>query len=87
MKKRFTEVQIIRILQEVDSGTSTSEVARQYGIHQNTIYNWRSKYGGMEPSDIQKMKLLEEDNNRLKRLVADLSLDNQVLKDVNSKNW
>jgi len=86
MKKRFTEAQIIKILKEADS-LPPEEVARKYGIHQNTIYNWRSKYGGLELSELQKLKQLSEENRRLKRLVADLSLDNQILKDVNSKKW
>lgn len=86
MKKRFTEAQIIAILKEADSFPA-EEVARKHGIHQNTIYNWRSKYGGLEVSDLQQLKQLSEENRRLKRLVADLSLDNQILKDVNSKNW
>ena len=86
MKKRFTEAQIIKILKEAAS-LPPEEVARKYGIHQNTIYNWRSKYGGLELSELQKLKQLSEENRRLKRLVADLSLDNQILKDVNSKKW
>ena len=86
-KKRFTENQIIKILKEADSGIPSEELARTYGIHQNTLYNWRSKYGGLELSDLQKLKGLEEENRRLKRLVADQALDIQILKDVNSKNW
>ena len=87
MKKRFSESQIIKILKEADSGIPSEEVARKHGIHQNTIYNWRSKYGGLDLSELKKLKQLEDENRRLKRLVADLSLDNQILRDVNSKNW
>ncbi len=86
MKKRFTEAQIIKILKEADS-LPPEEVARKYGIHQNTIYNWRSKYGGLELSELQRLKQLSEENRRLKRLVADQALDIQILKDVNSKKW
>ena len=86
MKKRFSEAQIIKILNEADS-FPTEEVARKHGIHQNTIYNWRSKYGGLELSELQRLKQLSEENRRLKRLVADQALDIQILKDVNSKKW
>ena len=86
MRKRFSEEQIIRIVNESNS-TPLKEVARKHGIHENTIYNWRSKYGGMEVSDAKRLRGLEEENRRLKRLVADQALDIQILKDVNSKNW
>ena len=88
MKKgRYTEEQIIGMLKEWESGLATGEVARKYGVCENTLYRWKSKYGDMEVSDAKKLKRLEEENRRLKTMVADLLLDNKVLKDINSKNW
>jgi putative transposase len=87
MRKRFSEEQIIRILKEVDSGIPSEELARKYGVHQGTLYNWRRKYGGMEVSDAKKLRNLEDENRRLKKLVAEQALDIQILKEVNSKNW
>lgn len=86
-KKRYSEEQIIGILKENEAGVSASELARKHDIAAGTIYRWRSQYGGMEVNELKKLKGLEEENRRLKRLVADLSLDNQMLKDINSKNW
>jgi len=86
-KKRFTEEQIHSILKESEAGLGTEELCRKYGISKNTFYNWRSKYSGMELSDLKKMRELEDENNRLKKLVAELSLDNQALKSVLSKKW
>lgn len=86
-RKRFTEEQIHSILKESDAGLGTAELCRKYGISKNTFYNWRSKYSGMELSDLKKMRELEDENNRLKKLVAELSLDNQALKSVLSKKW
>jgi putative transposase len=85
MKKRFTEEQIHLILKESEAGLGTLEICRKYGISKNTFYNWRAKYSGMELSDLKKMKILEDENNRLKKLVAELSLDNQAMKLVLSK--
>ena len=85
MKKRFTEEQIHSILKESEAGLGTLEICRKYGISKNTFYNWRAKYSGMELSDLKKMKILEDENNRLKKLVAELSLDNQAMKLVLSK--
>ncbi len=87
MKKRFSEEQIIQILAEVRAGRSVKELSRERGITLQTIYTWKTKYGDMSTSEAQKLRTLELENNRLKRLVADLSLDNQILKDVNSKKW
>ena len=87
MKKRFTEEQIIHILDEIRGGKTAKEVARQKGIALQTIYAWKKKYGDMSTDEAKKLKALEQENARLKRLVADLSLDNQILKDVNSKKW
>ncbi len=87
MKKRFTEEQIIKVLKEQESGHSTAEVCRRHGISPGTFYKWKAKFGGMEVSDARKLRALETENARLKRLVADLSLDNAILKDVTSKKW
>lgn len=85
--KRFTEEQIIKILKQAEGGMPTKEVCRQAGIAVQTFYRWKEKFGGMELSDAKKLKALELENAKLKRLVADLSLDIVVLKDINSKKW
>lgn len=82
MKKRFTEEQIVKMLQSHREGRSISEVCREAGIAENTFYNWQRKYGGLEVSEVRRMRGLEEENTRLKRLVADLSLENMVQKEV-----
>ena len=84
-RKRHTEEQIIGILNRVESGQKVGEVCRDAGISQNTYYKWKQKYGGMEVSEARKLRKLEAENSQLKRLVADLSLDNRVLKDVIEK--
>jgi putative transposase len=84
---RFTEEQIIRLLKEVDGGMPVKEVCRTNGITQQTIYRWKAKFGGMEVSDARRLRGLEEENKKLKRIVADLTLDNLMLKDINSKKW
>ena len=86
-RKRHTEEQIIRILKEAEEGLPLPDLLRKHGISQQTFYRWRSKYGGMEVNEARRLKELEEENRRLKRLVADQALDIQILKDVNSKNW
>jgi putative transposase len=86
-KKRFTEEQIHEILKESEAGMPTPELCRKYGISKNTFYNWRSKYAGMGLSDLKKMRELEDENNKLKKLVADQALDIQALKAVLSKKW
>lgn len=83
MKKiHFTEQKIVRILKEVEAGATVQDVCRQNGISQSTFYRWKAKYGGMEISDIQRLKELEEENRRLKKMYAELSLDHEVLKDL-----
>jgi putative transposase len=84
-QSRFTESQIIKVLKEVEGGRQVKEVCREHGISDATYYNWKSKYGGMEASDLKKMKALEEENKRLKQMYADLSLDHKILKDVVEK--
>lgn len=86
-RKRFSEEQIIKILKESEAGRRTPELCREYGISDKTFYNWRKKYGGMEASDVKRLKALEEENRRLKQIVADLTLDKEALKDVLGKKW
>jgi len=88
MKKvRYSEEQIIGILKEAEAGIAVSELCRKYGVSDQTYYNWKAKYGGMTVSDAKKLKQLEDENRRLKHIVADLTLDNQALKAVISKNF
>ena len=84
-KSRHTESQIIRILKEVEGGRMVKEVCREYGISDATYYNWKSKYGGMEASDIRRLKELGDENRRLKQMFANLSLEHAALKDVVEK--
>jgi len=79
-KKRFSESQIFRILKENESGISIGELITKYGVSQATIYNWRAKYGGMNISEIHRINELEEENDQLKRMFADISLENMILK-------
>ena len=85
-KSRFSEEQIIGILAEQERGMSTAEVCRKHGVSPGTFYKWKSKFGGMDVSDARKLKSLETENARLKRLLADSMLDNVVLKDILGKN-
>ena len=82
MKKRFTEPQIAFVLKQVEVGVTVGEVCRKAGISEQTFYRWKQKYGGMLPSEMKKYKQIEEENARLKRLVADLSLDKEMLQEV-----
>ena len=84
-KSRFTETQIVKILKEVEGGRQVKEVCREYAISDQTYYNWKSKYGGMKASDVRRLKELEDENNRLKQMYADISLENRALKDVIAK--
>jgi len=84
-KTRYTESQIIKVLNEVEGGRKVKDICREYGISDATYYNWKSKYGGMTASDIRKLKDLEDENRRLKRMYADLSLQHEALKDVIEK--
>jgi putative transposase len=83
-KSRFSEVQIVGILKEHEAGLATNEVCRRHGISPATFYSWKSKFGGLEVSDVAKIKALEDENSRLKRIVADQVLNIDVLKMVNS---
>ena len=84
-KSKFTEAQIAFVFKLVDEGTAVAEVCRKAGISDATFYNWRKRYGGMMPSEVRKLRQIEEENAKLKRLVADLSLDKAMLQDVLAK--
>jgi putative transposase len=84
-KSRFTETQIVSILKQADAGMLVKDVCRQAGISQATYYQWKSKYGGMDASDLKRVKELEAENARLKRLYADLALENAAMKDLIAK--
>jgi putative transposase len=84
-KSRFTESQIVKVLKEVEGGRSVTEVCRESGVSDATYYNWKAKYGGMELADIKRLKELEEENQKLKRMFADLSLKHEALKDIVEK--
>ena len=87
MKKRFTEEQIIGVLKEADAGAKVAELCRKYGISDATYYNWKAKFGGMTVSDAHRLKALEAENAKLKRLLAESMLDNAALKDVVGRKW
>jgi putative transposase len=86
-RSRFTEEQIIGMLKEHEAGMKTAEVCRKHGISEATFYNYKAKYGGLEVSDARRLKALEEENAKLKKLLAEQMLDNAVLKDLASKKW
>ena len=86
-KSRFTEEQIIGVLREQEGGVSTADVCRRHGISSATFFKWKSRFGGMDVSDARKLKALEDENARLKKLLAEAMLDNAMLKDLNSKKW
>jgi len=87
MAKRYSEEQIVAVLKEAEAGLKTGDICRKHGISDATFYKWKAKYAGLEVSDLRKMKALEEENSKLKQIVADLSLDNRALKDVLSKKF
>ena len=85
--KRYSEAQIFRILKEVESGVPVVNAAREHGVSPATIHRWKSKYAGMSLSGLKRLKALEEENARLKRIVAQQALDNELLREINSKKW
>lgn len=87
MKKRFTNEQIVAVLQRHEGGEKARDLCREFGISTPTLYAWKQKFGGLEVSDVRKMKDLEVENSRLKKLVANLALDIEILKEVNSRKW
>lgn len=87
MKKRFSEAQIIGFLKEADAGMPIKELCRKHGFSDASYYKWKAKFGGMEISDAKRLKALEEENNKLKRLLADSMPDNAALKDIVSRKW
>ncbi len=86
-KSRFSQEQIVQILKAAEAGVGTDQVCRKHGISRQTFYRWRSKYGGMDVGEARKVKSLEDENSRLKKLVAELTLDKQMLQDVLSREW
>ena len=86
-RKRYSEDQIIQILKEAEGGLPVVELGRKYGVSEQTVYRWKSKYGGLEVSELKRLKQLEDENRRLKKIVAHQALDIEMLKDVTSKNW
>ena len=86
-KSKFSEEQIIKILKLVEAGGKISDVCRSAGISEQTYHRWKAKYGGLDVSEARRLKQLEDENRRLKHLVADLTLDNVALKDIVSKKW
>ncbi len=84
-KSRFTESQVVAILKQADAGRSVKELCREHGISEATFYNWKAKYGGLEASDLKRMKELEAENAKLKRMFADLALENRAMKDLIEK--
>jgi putative transposase len=86
-RQRYSEEQIIGILKEAEAGVPLADLVRKHGISSASFYAWRKKYGGMEVSDAKKLRAVQDENRRLKKLVADLSLDNQLLKEISEKKW
>jgi putative transposase len=86
-RTRFSEAKIVDILKEHDATGKSAEICRKHGIHPNTLRNWKAKYGGLEVSDVAKMKRLEEENSRLRRIVANQAMDIDALKYLNQKKW
>jgi putative transposase len=86
-RSRFSEEQIVGVLKQQEAGERTAEVCRRHGISEGTFYKWKAKYGGLEVSDARRLKTLEDENAKLKKLLAEAMLDNAVLKDLNAKKW
>ena len=86
-RSRFSEEQIIAMIKEQEAGSPTADVCRKYGISSASFYKYKAKFGGMDVSDARKLKALEEENAKLKKLLAEQMLDNAMLKDINSKKW
>lgn len=86
-KSQFTEEQIIRILRLAEAGQRVGDVCREHGISEGTYYRWKAQYGGLDVSQLRRLRQLEEENRKLKQIVADLTLDNVALKDIATKNW
>jgi putative transposase len=86
-RKRFTEEQIIGILREHEAGAKTADLARKHGLSEATLYNWKAKFGGMDVSDAKKLRALEDENGKLKRLLADAMLDASALRELLAKKW
>jgi putative transposase len=87
MKKRFTDEQIVKVLQEAESGGSVRDICRKHNVTEQTFYRWRKQFDGMEVADVKKLKALHQENEELKKVVAELTLDNRMLRDINSKKW
>jgi putative transposase len=87
MAKRFKEEEIVKILKEAEEVGNVRDVIRKYNVSEQSFYRWRQKYGGMETSEVRRLKDIERENAELKKIVADLTLDNRMLRDVNSKKW
>ena len=87
VRKRYTEEQIIQVLREGEAGARVADLCRKYGMSEATYYNWKAKYAGMTVSDVKRLKALEDENRRLKQIVAEQALDNKALKDLLAKNF